>query len=71
MIEQPIAGPSAWHRADIRSEDYRVVLSSACLDEIRRAADELRVYPLPTVLRSPDEFDWPNSAPRWPRCAAS
>src|SRR3984957_11205357 len=60
MIEQPIAGASAWRRADIRNEDYRVVLDGPCLDEIRRAADEIRAHPLPTVLRSPADFDMTN-----------
>jgi Taurine catabolism dioxygenase TauD, TfdA family len=54
-----IAGPSAWRRGDLRSEDYRVALSAAALDEIRRAADELRQFPLPTILRLPREFDLP------------
>jgi hypothetical protein len=72
MIAHQIAGPSAWHRTDIRSEDYRVVLSGGCLDEIRRAAEELRAYPLPTILRSPDEFQWPHcrvamAGPAYPR----
>ena len=60
MIEQPIAGASAWRRADIRSEDYRVALDGPCLDEIRRAADEIRAHPLPTILRSPADFDMTN-----------
>lgn len=60
MIDHTIAGPSAWRRGDIRSEDYRVVLSGACLDEIRRVADEIRAYPLPTILRTPDEYDLPH-----------
>ena len=60
MIDHLIAGPSAWRRGDIRSEDYRVVLSGACLDEIRRVADEIRAYPLPTILRTPDEYDLPH-----------
>jgi hypothetical protein len=59
MIDHPIEGRSAWRQSDIRSEDYRVVLSDVCLDEIRRVADELRAYPLPTLLRTPDAFDWP------------
>jgi hypothetical protein len=54
-----IDGPSAWRRADLRPEDYRVVLSPACLDEIRRTADELRRFSLPTVVRRPEEFDLP------------
>jgi hypothetical protein len=57
MIGHTIEGPSAWRRGDISNEDYRVVLSGACLDEIRRVADELRAYPLPTILRSPADFD--------------
>ena len=60
MIDQPIEGASAWRRADIESENYRVVLSPACLDEIRRAADEMRAHPLPTILRSPADFDLTN-----------
>ena len=60
MIDQPIEGASAWRRADIKSENYRVVLSPACLDEIRRAADDIRAHPLPTILRSPADFDLTN-----------
>lgn len=60
MIEQPIEGRSAWRRGDLRAEDYRVVLSEACLDEMRRVADEVRAYPLPTIMRTPDDFEWPH-----------
>ena len=60
MIEHPIEGPSTWHRGDIRDEDYRVVLDGACLDEIRRVVDEIRAYPLPTILRTPADFDMTN-----------
>jgi alpha-ketoglutarate-dependent taurine dioxygenase len=55
----PIAGPSAWTRADLRTEDWRIELSPACLDEIRRVVDELRVYPLPTIVLSPSDFAMP------------
>ena len=55
-----IEGPSAWRRNDLRSEDYLVVLSAACCDEIRRLADEFRLFPLSTIVRRPDEFDWPH-----------
>jgi len=37
-----------------------VALTPACLDEIRRAADELREFALPTIVRLPDEFDLPH-----------
>src|SRR5271155_2758197 len=60
MIDHTIAGPSAWRSSDIRSEDYRVVLSAACLDEIRHLADEIRAHPLPAILRPPDESDLPH-----------
>jgi hypothetical protein len=59
MIEQPIEGPSAWRAGDIANEDYRVALNGACRDEILRVADELRAYPLPTILRTPNDFEWP------------
>jgi Taurine catabolism dioxygenase TauD, TfdA family len=59
QIDIPIEGPSVWTRRDIRAEDYRIDLSAACLDEIRRAADEIRDYPLPTILRTPDDFAMP------------
>ena len=56
---QPIDGASVWMRGDVRPEEYRVDLSAACLDEIRRAADEIRAYPLPTILRAPGDFAMP------------
>jgi len=56
---RPIQGPSAWLRAEIRTEDWRVALDAACLDEIRRAVDELRAYPLPTVVLAPTDFAMP------------
>jgi hypothetical protein len=55
-----IAGPSAWRRDQLRPEDYRMALSRQCLDEIRRAADETRRFPLPTIVRRPEEFDLPH-----------
>jgi len=58
-VSAPIEGPSAWTRCDLRAEDYRVALSPACLDEIRRLADELRRFPLPTIVLRPEEFDLP------------
>ncbi|HEV8679391.1 MAG TPA: TauD/TfdA family dioxygenase [Stellaceae bacterium] len=59
MTNTPIEGPSAWRRGDLRSADYRIALSGAALDEIRHAADELHQFPLPTILRRPDELDMP------------
>jgi hypothetical protein len=56
---QLIEGPSVWARRDVRPEDYLVELPAACLDEIRRTVDEIRAYPLPTILRGPDDFAMP------------
>jgi alpha-ketoglutarate-dependent taurine dioxygenase len=56
---QLIDGASVWTRGDVRPEEYRVDLSAACLDEIRRAADEIRAYPLPAILRAPSDFAMP------------
>jgi alpha-ketoglutarate-dependent taurine dioxygenase len=59
VAARQIEGPSAWVRADVRIEDWRVELTSACLDEIRRVVEELRVYPLPTVVLGPGDFAMP------------
>src|ERR1700679_3645362 len=60
MIDYRIEGASAWRRADIRSEHYRIGLDAPCLDEIRRVVDEIRAHPLPTILRTPADFDMTN-----------
>ena len=65
-LSSPINEPSAWRRRDLRDDHYRIELSPACLDEIRRAADETRRFPLPTVLYRPEEFAMPNCAGVWP-----
>ena len=61
MTENPrqITGGSAWTAHDLTSEDYRVDFSPACRDEIRRAADELRAYALPTIVLQPADFAMP------------
>jgi hypothetical protein len=56
---RPIEGPSAWVRADLRPENWRVELSTACLDEIRGVIDELRAFPLPTIVLGADDFAMP------------
>src|SRR5215471_1507510 len=60
MIDMtPIEGPSAWVGRNVRPEDYRVELSAACHDEIRRVVDELRAFPLPTIVLRPEDFAMP------------
>jgi alpha-ketoglutarate-dependent taurine dioxygenase len=56
---RPIEGPSVWMGRDVRVEDWRVELSAAALDEIRRVVDELRSYPLPTIVLGADDFAMP------------
>ena len=53
MMRADRRGRASGRARDVRPEEYRVDLSAACLDEIRRAADEIRAYPLPTILRAP------------------
>lgn len=54
-----IEGPSVWMGRDLRTEDWRVELDAACRDEIRRVADELREFPLPTITLAPGDFSMP------------
>jgi len=56
---EPIDGPSTWVGRDVRAEDYRVELSVACQDEIRRTVDEMRTYPLPTIVLRPGDYAMP------------
>jgi Taurine catabolism dioxygenase TauD, TfdA family len=59
MLDRAIVGPSAWRRGEVCPEDYRVVLSQACRDEICRAADMLAAFPLPTIVLDPADFVLP------------
>src|SRR5215469_2005206 len=54
-----VDGPSAWVGCNVHPEDYRVELSVACHDEIRRVVDELQAYPLPTIVLRPEDFAMP------------
>lgn len=60
MIDMtPIRSASAWLASAIRPEHYRFELSAACLDEIRRAVEEIRVHSLPTIVLSPQDLMMP------------
>jgi alpha-ketoglutarate-dependent taurine dioxygenase len=59
QVNGPINGPSVWTRRDVSPEEYQIELSTACVDEIRRAVDEIRAFPLPTILRGPGDFTMP------------
>ena len=60
MLTTVVSGPAAWRRRDLAESDYRVSLSPACLDEIRRTVALLRAWPLPTILLTPDEYPMPD-----------
>jgi len=59
LRHEPIEGPSAWVGRKVRAGDYRVELADASLDEIRRVVDEMRAYPLPTIVLRPEDFAMP------------
>ena len=59
QMNQPIEGPGVWMGRDVQPEEYRIDFSAVCLDEIRRAVDEIRKFPLPAILRGPGDFDMP------------
>jgi len=59
MLNRAIEGPSAWQRHEVREEDYRIALSSDCLDEIGRVAAMIRRFPLPTIVLDPADFPLP------------
>src|SRR3954447_20936598 len=59
IAQARITGASAWRRDDLHQDNYFVSLTGACFDEIRRVADELRQFPLPTIVRRPEDFEMP------------
>ncbi len=56
MITDIVDGPRAWTRETIRETDWKIPISSACLDELGQIVERLRYHPLPTLLLSPDDF---------------
>jgi hypothetical protein len=70
VTSAPIEGPSAWRRADLRPEDWRVELSETCIDEVRRTVDTLRAAPLPTIVLAPGDFAMPACAAAMARTRA-
>jgi hypothetical protein len=56
---RPVEGPSAWVRAAVRTEDWRIELGADCRDEIRRTLEELRAYPLPMIVLDPNDYEMP------------
>jgi len=44
---------------DVRRRSTGSIFRPRAIDEIRRAVDEIRAYPLPIILRGPDDFAMP------------
>jgi TfdA family taurine catabolism dioxygenase TauD len=59
VLTNPIEAPSTWRRAELRVDDYQIALSATCRDEIRRAADDIRAFALPAIVRQPDDHAMP------------
>ncbi|MGE0258237.1 MAG: TauD/TfdA family dioxygenase [Alphaproteobacteria bacterium] len=59
IMPERITGASAWRRDDLDAGNYIIPLTGECLDEIRRAAEEMRQFPLPTIVRGPGDFEMP------------
>jgi hypothetical protein len=57
IVRARITGASTWRRDDLHKDNYLIPLTGACFDEIGRVADELRDFPLPTIVRTPDDFE--------------
>lgn len=60
IVREEITGASAWRRDDLSTDNYLIPLTGTCFDEILRAAEELRQFPLPTIVRRPDDFEMPD-----------
>jgi hypothetical protein len=59
VLDQPLTGRQAWTRADVRDNDYRIVLSDAARRELLDAASILRRQPVPMLALRPDSLDLP------------
>lgn len=60
-ITTPITGPDAWVRADLKEQDWRVVLTPDATQEILDVAAILRAQPVPLLALRPDSFEMPAS----------
>ena len=59
VVSDPIEGKSVWVGAEVGPADYRVPLTPACREEILRLAEDLRAFPLPTIVLEPRDFALP------------
>ena len=55
----PTAAGRGWLASNLKRDDWTVKLSDGAFKEIATMADEMRSKPLPTLLRSPQQFEIP------------
>jgi hypothetical protein len=53
VVDQPITGPLAWTRQNVREEDFRITLPAAAREELLETARSLRVQPVPLLALHP------------------
>ena len=58
--DKPLAVKKAWIGSNISETDWLLRFDHACLEEIGTLIEKMRAQPLPTIVRSIDEFDVPN-----------
>lgn len=61
-ISDPIFGRHAWTRADLKVEDWQVVLPPEAVAEVRYMLDSLRKQPVPLLALRPESYAIPACA---------
>lgn len=59
MLTEQVTAPVAWRAETLLSNEGLTSIDSACVDEIRAAAEILRANPLEVTALVPDDFDMP------------
>lgn len=60
VFNRDLAGPEAWTRATLRTDDWLVPLPAAAREEVLRVVDALRRQPVPLLALRPDSFEMPH-----------
>jgi hypothetical protein len=58
MLNDRVAGRQAWTRASLNTGDWLFRFDRACQIELETIVEELRANPLPTILLTPDLFEF-------------
>jgi alpha-ketoglutarate-dependent taurine dioxygenase len=57
MLTHRIDGQQAWVKATLRESDWLFKFDDGCIRELTAAVEDMRAYPLPMLLQTPDMFD--------------